>query len=183
MTVLSAGMGWVITIIPRIYTFYASTLLFFVFGVKLIRDGSRMTPEEEAEEFDEVTQELKKHDEDRENIRRESDPEAPPPTASDEQRARWQNDIANGILMQAFTMTFLAEWGDRSQITTVVLAARENPYGVAIGGTIGHAVCTSLAVVGGRMVAQKISVKTVTIAGGIVFLIFAFMSIVQGPDA
>eukprot|EP01134_Creolimax_fragrantissima_P002172 CFRG2172T1 len=182
MTVLSAGMGWVITIIPRVYTFYASTVLFFVFGIKLIREGSRMTPEEEAEELDEVTQELKKQDEERDAVRREDDPEALG-TAGEEQSARWQSDIANGILMQSFTMTFLAEWGDRSQITTVVLAARENPFGVAIGGTIGHAVCTSLAVVGGRMLAQRISVKTVTIAGGIVFLIFAVLSVAQGPDA
>ena len=29
------------------------------------------------------------------------------------------------IFLQAFTMTFLAEWGDRSQITTIILAARE----------------------------------------------------------
>lgn len=29
------------------------------------------------------------------------------------------------IFIETFTMTFLAEWGDRSQISTIVLAARE----------------------------------------------------------
>lgn len=29
-----------------------------------------------------------------------------------------------------------------------------------MGGTLGHCLCTGLAVVGGRMVAQKISVRT-----------------------
>lgn len=29
------------------------------------------------------------------------------------------------IFLEAFTMTFLAEWGDRSQLTTIILAARE----------------------------------------------------------
>lgn len=29
------------------------------------------------------------------------------------------------IFLQAFTLTFLAEWGDRSQLTTIILAARE----------------------------------------------------------
>lgn len=29
------------------------------------------------------------------------------------------------ILIQAFTLTFLAEWGDRSQLATVILATRE----------------------------------------------------------
>lgn len=29
------------------------------------------------------------------------------------------------VLIQSFTLTFLAEWGDRSQITTIVLAASD----------------------------------------------------------
>jgi putative Ca2+/H+ antiporter (TMEM165/GDT1 family) len=32
--------------------------------------------------------------------------------------------------------------------------------GVTLGGTLGHALCTGLAVIGGRLIAQKISVKT-----------------------
>lgn len=44
------------------------------------------------------------------------------------------------IFIQAFTMTFVAEWGDRSQITTIILSARENLMGVITGGIIGHAV-------------------------------------------
>uniref|UniRef100_A0A182Y9L0 Uncharacterized protein n=1 Tax=Anopheles stephensi TaxID=30069 RepID=A0A182Y9L0_ANOST len=85
------------------------------------------------------------------------------------------------IFMQAFTMTFVAEWGDRSQLTTVILSARENVYGVIAGGIIGHSICTGLAVIGGRMVAQRISVRTVTLIGGVVFLIFALSALVFGP--
>jgi Ca2+/H+ antiporter, TMEM165/GDT1 family len=57
-------------------------------------------------------------------------------------------------------MTFVAEWGDRSQITTIILSARENLMGVIAGGIIGHSICTGLACIGGRMIAQKISVRT-----------------------
>lgn len=64
------------------------------------------------------------------------------------------------VLFQAFSMTFLAEWGDRSQLTTILLAARDNVYGVIVGGVLGHALCTGLAVIGGRMIAQRISVRT-----------------------
>ena len=46
-------------------------------------------------------------------------------------------------------------------------------YGVTLGGTLGHALCTGLAVVGGRMLAAKISEKTVATIGGITFLAFA----------
>lgn len=33
--------------------------------------------------------------------------------------------MVSRILLQAFTLTFLAEWGDRSQLTTIILGARE----------------------------------------------------------
>ncbi|XP_054746839.1 uncharacterized protein LOC129251847 isoform X2 [Anastrepha obliqua] len=90
--------------------------------------------------------------------------------------------ITMRILMQAFTMTFLAEWGDRSQLTTIILAASKNVYGVITGGIIGHSICTGLAVIGGRMVAAKISVRTVTILGGIVFVGFAVYALIVKPD-
>jgi putative Ca2+/H+ antiporter (TMEM165/GDT1 family) len=87
------------------------------------------------------------------------------------------------IFMQAFTMTFVAEWGDRSQIATIVLAARENLWGVISGGVLGHSICTGLAVIGGRLIASKISVKTITIIGGLVFIAFAITSSIWDPTA
>jgi putative Ca2+/H+ antiporter (TMEM165/GDT1 family) len=79
-------------------------------------------------------------------------------------------------------LTFLAEWGDRSQIATIALAAAKDPYGVTIGGILGHAFCTGLAVGGGRLLAARISEKTVAYVGGITFLAFALHAFFVGPE-
>lgn len=36
----------------------------------------------------------------------------------------------------------------------------QDVYGVLLGGVLGHTICTGLAVIGGRFIAQKISVRT-----------------------
>ncbi|GAA5977912.1 hypothetical protein JCM11641_004327 [Rhodosporidiobolus odoratus] len=76
------------------------------------------------------------------------------------------------IFIQAFILTFLAEWGDRSQITTIALAAAHNVWIVTFGTTLGHCVCTGMAVIGGRWISQHISIKHVTLGGAVLFLIF-----------
>eukprot|EP00041_Stephanoeca_diplocostata_P005734 m.67287 g.67287 ORF g.67287 m.67287 type:complete len:268 (-) comp15970_c0_seq4:298-1101(-) len=155
MTVLSTYVGQIATFIPRIYTHYISTLLFFVFGVRMLYDSQGMADDEGAEELEEVAQELKKTDE----------------------TVHTRRTFISPVFVQAFTMTFLAEWGDRSQIATIILGGSENALGVCVGGVLGHSICTCMAVLGGRMIAERISVKTVTIIGGITFLFFAFTNL------
>ena len=96
-----------------------------------------------SEELEEVEQELNK---------KQDDPQADDEEAGEKTPALTQKEAdaaSNKILMQAFTLTFLAEWGDRSQIATIALAAAREPFGVTLGGCIGHACCTAMAVVGG----------------------------------
>ena len=47
-----------------------------------------------------------------------------------------QKNLRHGmwaVMTEAFTLTFLAEWGDRSQIATIALAAAKDPVGGASG--------------------------------------------------
>lgn len=55
--------GYATTIIPRMYTYYVSTALFAIFGVRMLREGLRMSPDEGQEELEEVQAEIKKKDE------------------------------------------------------------------------------------------------------------------------
>ena len=88
--------------------------------------------------------------------------------------------ICTPIFLEAFVLTFLAEWGDRSQITTIALAAHKDPVGVTVGGVIGHAFCTGLAVVGGKIIALKISQRLVAVGGGLLFFVFAASALIYG---
>ena len=45
-------------------------------------------------------------------------------------------------------------------IDVKILFSWQNVVSVIIGGTLGHAICTGLAVIGGRLIAQRISVRT-----------------------
>lgn len=183
MTILSVAFGYAATIIPRSYTYYISTALFAIFGLKMLRDGYYMSPTEAAEELEEVQLDLRKREDEYEKEASATiiqDPETGVIRKSAKSNSMWL--LISRVFLQAFTLTFLAEWGDRSQLTTIILAARENVYGVTLGGVLGHSFCTGLAVLGGRMIAQKISVRTVTIIGGVVFLLFAITALFFNPN-
>ena len=62
--------------------------------------------------------------------------------------------------VQTFVMTFLGEWGDRSQIATIAMAAGQDYWYVIMGALVGHGCCTAGAVIGGKAIAGRISVKT-----------------------
>lgn len=161
MTALSATIGLVLPkVMPRKYTHWAAVCLFAYFGAKLLlealqmlRIGSGSVPSEELEE---VEQSLKEE--------------------SSKQKKFWS------VAAQALTLTFLAEWGDRSQISTIALAAAKDPLGVTLGGIIGHSCCTTLAVMGGRVLAKHISERMVVTAGGVLFLCFALHGAIMGSD-
>lgn len=63
MTFLSVCLGYATLIIPRSVTFYACTALLALFGFKMLYEGYKMSPEEGQEEFEEVSEELRKREE------------------------------------------------------------------------------------------------------------------------
>lgn len=175
MTVMGVGLGWVLPLLmPVIYTHYASVVLFFYFGFVLLKEAYESDGDEGFEELEEVEAELAKKDDDH-------DPES--------QNAKQKSGFVNllealftPVLIKAFTMTFVAEWGDRSQIATIALAAQKEPFGVIFGGIAGHCVCTGCAVMFGQMISTRISERSVALVGGVVFMGFGVYNLVVGPD-
>jgi putative Ca2+/H+ antiporter (TMEM165/GDT1 family) len=163
MTVLSSIIGLILpAMIPVKYTHLLGGFLFLYFGFKLICDSRRMEANRVSEELEEAEEELLHPKKDEESGQTE--------------HMKFKTGFAD-VVIQSFSLTFLAEWGDRSQIATIALAAHKNPYGVTLGGCLGHTLCTGVAVLGGRMLAAKISEKTVSLMGGSIFLVFGIHSV------
>lgn len=164
MTAISAVAGAAATgMVSARATHRAATGLFFLFGARAIWEASKASDDDEGE-LAEVEAELNKK-------RRKS---------GGRQRATLP---AATVFAEAFAVTFLAEWGDRSQIATVGLAASEDVVGVTLGGCLGHALCTGLAVLGGRSLADRAqdSERIVGALGGVLFLLFGAHSLWTGP--
>merc|ERR1712130_434268 len=86
------------------------------------------------------------------------------------------------LFVNTFTLTFIAEWGDRSQLATIVLAGINDVVGVILGGCLGHAICTGGAVLAGALIARFISIRKITFLGALVFLGFAIAFIFIDPN-
>ncbi len=46
---------YAITVVPRVYTYYISSFLFAVFGLKMLKDGWKMSANEAQEEMEEAS--------------------------------------------------------------------------------------------------------------------------------
>merc|ERR1712032_69034 len=86
------------------------------------------------------------------------------------------------LVMGIFTMTFLAEWGDKSQVATIAMGAARDYVGVTVGGIVGHMLCTGLAIIGGKVLSTKISERQVMLGSGILFLCFAIHAAAIGVE-
>jgi Ca2+/H+ antiporter, TMEM165/GDT1 family len=175
---------------PSHTTAAALQLLFLYFGVKMLKEGFEASGGGPSDELAEVEMELLQSKRESEDDIAESGSGSGPAAShhhNGNSSSKAGSAVAAGahkdawaVFTQGFTLTFLAEWGDRSQIATIALAAAKNVVGVTVGGILGHSMCTGLAVVGGRLLAARISEKTVHLVGGALFLVFGLHSLVFG---
>jgi putative Ca2+/H+ antiporter (TMEM165/GDT1 family) len=157
MTVLSVAIGQVISFLPKAYIHYAVIVLFLFFGIKLLYEASRMSEKATEEVIGEAREAV----------------------AVSEQNLRGRKN-SWAILLESFILTFLAEWGDRTQMATITLAASENPIGVTLGAILGHTLCALIAVLGGSLIAGRVSERTITAIGGLLFLVFGVVTLWEG---
>lgn len=134
MSVLSAFLGHVVpNLIPKQYTDICASILFLCFGVRMFYEAYHLEKGAENEEMAEVEEELKTV-EDRERSSKLEELEvggleatAHVPSSKAEHAKEGLMNLMqlvfSPVFVQTFVLTFLGEWGDRSQISTIALAA------------------------------------------------------------
>ncbi|XP_077236101.1 GDT1-like protein 5 [Tasmannia lanceolata] len=172
MTILSVLVGWAApNLVSRKWTHHITTVLFFLFGLWSLWEGftSKGDDDELAEVEAKLDADLKAN-----NAATKTDSKANDDLKK--QQRPFLTHFFSPIFLKAFSITFFGEWGDKSQIATIGLAADQNPYGVVLGGILGQALCTTAAVFGGKTLASQISEKMVLLSGGFLFLVFGIQS-------
>jgi putative Ca2+/H+ antiporter (TMEM165/GDT1 family) len=80
----------------------------------------------------------------------------------------------HGVVLAAFIVIFVAEWGDLTQILTVNLAAHyHNALSVAVGATLALWAVAGIAVVSGQTILQFVNVTTIRKVTAVVLLALA----------
>jgi Ca2+/H+ antiporter, TMEM165/GDT1 family len=146
MSGLSAAMGHLLpTLVSRKWTQMAAAVLFLVFGARMALEGKRMEGgnAKMAEEMKEAEEEIEGDDAERDGTgvhdgeegeviplegmeeggRRFSHKRQPSKTSFSDGARNFCSLFFGPVFVQAFVLTFLGEWGDRSQIATIALAA------------------------------------------------------------
>ncbi|XP_047951969.1 protein PAM71-homolog, chloroplastic isoform X1 [Salvia hispanica] len=162
MTVLSVVIGRIFHSVPAQFQTtlpigeYAAVTLLVFFGLKAIKDAWDL-PSAEAKTGELSNQESDEFTEAEELVKEKAS-------------KRLSNPLE--VIWKSFSLVFFAEWGDRSMLATIALGAAQSPWGVASGAIVGHLIATSLAILGGALLAKYISEKLVGYVGGVLFIVF-----------
>ncbi|PIA38319.1 hypothetical protein AQUCO_02800179v1 [Aquilegia coerulea] len=106
MTVLSTGLGRIVpNLISRKHTNSAATVLYAFFGLRLLYIAwrSKDSKASQKKEMEEVEEKLETQQ-------------------GKTAYRRFFSRFCTPIFLEAFILTFLAEWGDRSQIATIAVS-------------------------------------------------------------
>jgi Ca2+/H+ antiporter, TMEM165/GDT1 family len=80
----------------------------------------------------------------------------------------------------AFSIIFIGEWGDITQIATANYAAKyHDPLSVAVGAALGLWTVAALAIVAGNKILNLIPAKVLLRVMGFIMLIFAILSVIS----
>ena len=79
-----------------------------------------------------------------------------------------------------FSTFFMAEFGDKTMLSTITLASTHPFLPVWIGSTIGMVISDGLAIIAGKMLGAKLPEKAIKIGASAIFFLFGIFGMFEG---
>ncbi|WP_045879732.1 TMEM165/GDT1 family protein [Pseudofrankia sp. DC12] len=193
---LAVAVGSVLTLLPHRVVDAVALVLFVAGAVLVYREGNEDEAEEELEAEAEVAQvvgqgrsvtaEVMPGAVDAPGLARPGEPSTVPDAAGTSVaamggRSRKARETPRGfwrVAATSFTVIFVAEMGDLTQISTANLAARfGSPVSVWLGAVLALWAVAGLAIAGGRSLLRVIPVKVITRVAAAAFVVLAVISL------
>jgi len=92
---------------------------------------------------------------------------------ADAEAVEVREHVGRGVFLSAFTLIFLAELGDKTQLAVAGLAGTHPALPVWVGGTLALALTSALGVLAGKTVLRRLPVRVLHRVCGGLFLVLA----------
>jgi len=160
VTLISLGLGYGLReLLPQNVVPWLAAVLFLGFGLKLLLDAQGMDADAASEEAEEAE------------------------VAVNAAETNRPLGGAWAVIWEAFALVFVAELGDRTQFTTIVLATAPAQVfsfaGLLAGTLLGHGLVTWLAVGAGKWIGQRVNERLLYRLSGGLFLVFGLAALRQ----
>lgn len=87
--------------------------------------------------------------------------------------------LTRTVVVSAAVAMFVAEFGDKTQLATLTLAAQGNPVLVWVGATVGVLAAGAVGVLAGRTVGSRLSGRATRIGSAALFAIFGVVLLIS----
>ena len=164
MNILAIVGGYaIILLVPKWLIDWIGFACFLSFGIFSIYEGIKMESVSLHKEYEEQKEEQEKNEQ---LIPNEEE------NKNKKEKSMWV------LCLELFGLLCVSELGDRSEISTVTIAAVYNLYAVLIGTMLAYFVCIIIATFLGLFIGKFLTEKMMTIIGGIVFICFAIQILI-----
>jgi Ca2+/H+ antiporter, TMEM165/GDT1 family len=187
MNAISLLIGYALPfLLYREYIDWIGIFVFLIFGLVLFYQGLTMESKYIDEEYEEVVREIRSRSssmmKDSETVEIENKDLKEKILEKKDEESAVVNTKKNGNSLPAtayITSLIVAELGDRSQITAIVIGAINNFYGVLLGTSLAFILCIITAIFFGNFLKRILTNKELTLIGAVIFLLFSFLYLME----
>ena len=163
MNILAIVAGYtIILLVPRSLIDWIGFVCFLGFGLFCVYEGLQMESKSVQEEYEE---EIQRNDSNYNSLVNEED-------RHNNKDSTWK------LCLELFGFLCLSEFGDKSEITTVTIAAVYNLYAVLIGTMLAYFCDIAIAAFLGHYIGKFLTEKMMNIIGSLLFIGFAIQILI-----